>query len=69
MDRARKRRVVSQFDDLQNCYMKLRRGESGGLSANRAALAGAADENGAGPSQHNPTRLQITANGKPALRS
>ncbi|KAK9916220.1 hypothetical protein WJX75_000186 [Coccomyxa subellipsoidea] len=61
--RARKRRVVSQFEDLQNCYMKLRRGESGALSANRAGQPGAADANGAGPSQHPPTRLQITANG------
>lgn len=55
--------MVSQFEDLQNCYMKLRRGESGALSANRAGQPGAADANGAGPSQH-PTRLQITANGK-----
>lgn len=59
--RARKRRVVSQFEDLQNCYMKLRRGESGALSApQRPSLAGTADTNAAQP----PGRLQIASGGE-----
>ncbi len=59
--------MASQFEDLQNCYLKLRRGENGAAlsSGHRGnGAAAAADADGAGPSIPTPTRLQITSNGK-----
>ena len=59
--------MASQFEDLQNCYLKLRRGENGAALAtgHRAKdAAGTAEADGAGPSTHTPTRLQLTSNGK-----
>lgn len=50
--RARKRRVVSQFEDLQACYLNLRRAESTAASELRAEHA---------------QQQQLTANGTGAL--